>query len=446
MKNILYLYFFVSLFTACVSSDDAEDSQAPSKPNVVFIISDDQGWGDYSFMGHPSIETPHIDKLANESLTYTRGYVTAPLCSPSLASMLTGLFPHQHGITGNDPTFTPQTKKYSDDWMVERRVHFDTLIEAYKQKPLLTDLLAEEGYVSFQAGKWWLGSYADGGFDEGMTHGIPEQGGRHGDDGLAIGREGMDTLFRFMDKAVEQQKPFFTWYAPFLPHSPHTPPDSLLQKYQAKTDSEALARYWANCEWFDLTVGQLMGYLKDNGLDEQTIVFYVCDNGWLQNPDKKNRYQKGSKRSPYDMGIRTPIMVRWEGQVEPVFDTTNLASSADLVPTVLELVGKEPPESMPGLNLTNWDMVTAREAVFSEAFAHDIESLQEPTLSLYERIIITNQWKLIVPSTRNMPDSTKKLYRIKTDPSEQENLLAEHPEIAEKLEDRLDAWWKPEFE
>ena len=91
-----------------------------SKPNIIYILSDDQAWSDYGFMGHPFIETPNIDKMAYEGLTFTRGYVTAPLCSPSLASIITGLYPHQHGITGNDPAFDFEEKRYSKEWQLER--------------------------------------------------------------------------------------------------------------------------------------------------------------------------------------------------------------------------------------------------------------------------------------------------------------------------------------
>ncbi len=307
MKNLgILTVVFVLIFSGC--KQNSQTKQANKRPNIVFILSDDQAWNDYGFMGHEQIETPKIDELAAQSLTYTRGYVTAPLCSPSLASMITGLYPHQHGITGNDPTFNFEGKKYTEEWLKQRKLHFDTLIDNFKQLPLLSNILAREGYLSMQTGKWWIGSYKDGGFDYGMTHGDPAKGGRHGDEGLTIGREEMDTIYSFIDKSQQENKPFFLWYAPFLPHTPHNPPDSLLQKYLDKVDSEPVARYYANCEWFDNTVGQLLDHLQQQGLSENTIIFYVCDNGWLQDRNKANRYQEGSKRAPYDLGIRTPIM------------------------------------------------------------------------------------------------------------------------------------------
>jgi len=186
------------------------------------------------------------------------------------------------------------------------------VIEHFKNLNTLPDLLKDKGYISFQTGKWWLGNYSNGGFDQGMTHGDPKRGGRHGDYGLEIGRKGMDTLFNYIDTALDSQKPFFMWYAPYLPHRPHNPPDSLLQKYLPKAPTEYVAKYWAMCEWFDITCGELMDYVETKGQTHNTVFVYVCDNGWVQNENSPG-YNKKSKRAPYDYGMRTPIMFKWEG-------------------------------------------------------------------------------------------------------------------------------------
>ncbi|MFW5759534.1 MAG: sulfatase-like hydrolase/transferase [Cyclobacteriaceae bacterium] len=190
----------------------------------------------------------------------------------------------------------------------------------------------------------------------------------------------------------EEDKPFFLWYAPLLPHTPHNPPESLLQKYLAKVDSEPVARYYANYEWFDITVGQLLDHLEQQGISDNTVVFYVCDNGWLQDPEKMNRYVEGSKRAPYELGIRTPIMVKWPGHIEEKLDHTTLVSSIDIVPTVLSLMEIPKPESMSGLSLLATDSLQARNQIFSEVFSHDIESVQTPELSLKYRITINDNF------------------------------------------------------
>ncbi len=257
----------VVLWAAQTHSDTIESSQ----PNIVMILSDDQAWTDFGFMGHPSIETPRLDELARDSLVFTHGYVPSSLCRPSLASLITGLAPHQHGITCNDPP-------------LPRGPEFDRLREAMianiDKVNTLPRMLGELGYFSMQAGKWWEGPYGRGGFTHGMTHGDPQRGGRHGDDGLKIGREGMAPITQFLDAAGD--RPFFLWYAPMLPHAPHNPPERLLAKYQVRTESIHLARYWAMCEWFDETVGELLDAIRARHQEHKTIVVFVTDNGWIQ--------------------------------------------------------------------------------------------------------------------------------------------------------------------
>lgn len=298
---------------------------ASNRPNVVMILSDDQAWADYSFMGHEAIETPHLDRLAAESLTFTRGYVPNSLCSPSLASIITGLYPHQHGVFGNDPSRQANSaaRQVSESEYDKRR---ERLIASIDRVDTLPRLLAKQGYRSLQTGKWWLGNYRRGGFTEGMTRGFPEPGGRHGDDGLIIGREGVEPIAEFIRSAVEGNEPFFVWYAPFLPHTPHNPPERLLSKYASQTDSLPMARYWAMCEWFDETCGAVLAEVDRAGVRDDTIVVYVTDNGWINRRDR-SAYAPRSKRSPYDGGVRTPLMIRWPAQVPPV-STSKLSSAA----------------------------------------------------------------------------------------------------------------------
>ena len=149
----------------------------------------------------------------------------------------------------------------------------------------LPELLAERGYLSHQSGKLWEGSFRHGGFTHGMTRGFPEEGGRHGDTGLKIGREGLSPITDFVDLAIGEGKPFFLWYAPFLPHNPHNPPQRLLEKYQQQGRPPPIAHYYSMCEWLDETVGDLVRYLEEKGVRDNTLIVYVTDNGWIQNPE-----------------------------------------------------------------------------------------------------------------------------------------------------------------
>lgn len=422
---------FVFLLLICSGSliDAAE------RPNVVMIISDDQAWGDYSFMGHEQIETPHLDRLAEQSLTFTRGYVPNSLCRPSLATIVSGLYPHQHRISGNDP----KGPKGASDY-VKRRYELQKHI---KRIPTLAKILGKEGYLSHQSGKWWEGSYQLGGFTHGMTHGDFTRGGRHGDEGLQIGRNGMQPVFDFMGMAKEQQKPFFVYYAPFLPHTPHNPPARLLNKYKEKTPHLPIAKYWAMCEWFDETCGELLTYLDKQELAENTIVVYVTDNGWI-NEQKSSRYAPRSKRSPNEGGIRTPIMVRWPGKVAPKLDEKNLASSIDLVPTILAAMDLPTTEEMEGINLLDADAVSKRSAIFGEIFAHDIEDIDEPAESLRYRWVIDGPWKLIVPNPATESQAKVQLYQLLQDPHEKQELSTKHPEIVDRLSQQINGWWATE--
>lgn len=435
------IYFLLPLFAWAIACNSP--APAPPPPNVLLIISDDQGWADYGFMGHPDIATPRLDQLAQESQTFTRGYVTAPLCSPSLASMMSGQYPHTHGVTGNDPLFEFDGKRYSPEWRDARSELFAPIQEGFYQHKILTEYLNEAGYLSVQTGKWWLGSWQDAYFTQGMTHGIPATGGRHGDEGLKIGREGLAPITSLLDASKAEEKPFFIWYAPFLPHAPHTPPEELEQKYMALAPTPAIARYWAMCEWFDQTCGDILDQIEARGMTENTLVVYVCDNGWVQLPDKNNRYAPRSKRSPYEMGARTPMMYKWPGKIAPEWDTTTLVSSLDIVPTILSAVEMEAAAPLPGLDIRDREALSSRKTVFAEVFDHDIADVQEPTRSMQYRLAWSEQWKLIFPDTRNMPDSAVELFDVFADPHEQVNLAAKHPDVVQDLQQQIDAWWKP---
>lgn len=442
MKNTRFLMLVVLTtigLNSCKESKQASVEKSEEKlPNIVFILSDDQAWTDYGFMGHEHINTPNLDRLAAESRTFTRGYVPTSLCSPSLASIITGVYPRRHQVLGNDRVLPGDVVENNKAWeMSWRAKNYESVIERFKELNTLPKMLKEKGYLSFQTGKWWIGNHANGGFDYGMTHGDPERGGRHGDYGLEIGRKGMDTLYNYIDLALEKRKPFFAWYAPFLPHSPHNPPDSLLQKYIKKAPSEYVAKYWAMCEWFDITCGELMDYIEEKGETENTIFVYVCDNGWVQN-EHNPTYDPVSKRAPYDFGLRTPIMFKWKGKIEPELDDRSLVSSLDMVPTVLDLVGIDRPKELDGINVLNDGELTDRKAIFGEIYKHDFNNVEE---SLNYRMVMTYPYKLIVPNPKNRPDEKVQLFNIYDDPFEQVDLVDKNPSVVEELTRTMEESW-----
>lgn len=413
----------------------AEAGPSP-RPHVLFILSDDQAWGDYGFMGHSEIETPALDRLAAESLLFTRGYVTAPLCRPSLASIATGLHPHRHGVTGNDPELPGVEKTWDVRAEPRYAAAFESIDARFAPSVALPERLAELGYVSLQTGKWWEGSPVEtAGFTEGMT----EAEDRHGGEGLRIGREGLGPIKEFVERHTDD-RPVFLWYAPFLPHTPHNPPEALLEKYLPRAPTEAVARYWAMCEWFDQTCGELLDYLDARLGPENLLVVYACDNGWVQLPEEAQRYAPRSKRSPYENGVRTPIMVRWTGQIEPRRDAVHPVSTIDLVPTVLAALGRAVPEDLPGIDLTDPVAVAERGPVHGAAYRHNIQELGNPAASLKTRYIVDGFWKLI---DFHDPERPSLLFELSDDPGETLDLAATYPDQVDRLEKKLDAWWRP---
>ncbi|MCG8391151.1 MAG: sulfatase [Cytophagales bacterium] len=441
---ILFPLFCVFMSPIAINAQklvNKQENDNPGKPNIVLILSDDQAWDDYGFMGHAVIETPNLDKLASESIVFTRGYVTTPICRPSLMTLATGLYPHQHKITGNDPL--KKNKK-----PVFRR---EELLESIDQNPSLPRVLQKEGYLSFQSGKWWEGSFERGGFTHGMT-----EGSRHGDKGLTIGRQGLDTIFSFVDSALAENKPFYLWYAPFMPHNPHTPPDSLYEKYASRVKSPYIAKYYAMVEWFDITCGQLINFLDARGLRENTLVYYLCDNGWIQQATS-GKFAARSKQTPMEGGIRTPIMFSWPGRLKPAL-RNELVSNIDLFPTILGAAQAQLPPGLPGLDLWNKlveDEPIERDILFGEAYRHDIVDKDDPEASLRYLWCMEGPWKLVLSYEgafeneqannylihKEVRSEPVRLYNVIEDPYENTNLAKRFPGKVEQLKQRINAWY-----
>ena len=415
-------------------------------PNVVLILSDDQAWHDYGFMGHEGIETPHLDRLAARSLVFERGYVASPLCRPSLATMVTGRFPFTHGVVGNDV-----------NGMTDRAALDVPVREAFHRHPSFIRNLSAANYATFQSGKWWEGSWRDGGFTAGMTHGDPSRGGRHGDLGLKIGREGMARVTGFIDRSVAAGKPFFVWYAPFLPHTPHNPPPEFRRKFEGRGLADDVANYRAMCAWFDATCGELLDHLEANGLTENTLVIYICDNGWAArstNADDPRQadwggYALRSKGSPYERGIRTPILLSWPGRIDPA-RSPDLAHAIDLFPTISAATGIESPDDLPGLNLLDPGARAARKSVFG--VTHAIHNMKpgDPDATLHYLWCVSGDWKLLLrydglDTTRyakvhQWDQAPVRLFNVAGDPHEEADLAAEKPEIVARLRAEIEAW------
>lgn len=354
----LFLAALVGLFACREPTLESKTLQEASLPNIILLVGDDQGYPYFGFMGADYVHTPNMDSLAARGILFTNGYVSDNHCRPSLQTLLTGLLPidyyHQHDSILNAAI---AEAAISEDSILAFKQQFDLHATGFAHAQTLPKSLAEKGYVSFQGGKWWEYTYKNGGFTHGMTNGWTEGEQKTKDWFLQhMGGEGMDLArvtnqpaYDFIDEAGE--KPWFLWFAPSLPHYPFDAPEQYYNLYKDQDMSESAKQYYANCTWFDDAWGQLVQHLRKSGKLENTLVVYVNDNGWEQEPQQEfwndplrshNGGDKG-KGSIYDMSFRSPIIFSWPGQIPQGKETEALIHSADIPATILDYVGMEVP-------------------------------------------------------------------------------------------------------
>jgi len=398
---------------------------AADKPNILMIVGDDWGWSDFGFMGSKEVHTPHLDRLAAESALFPNAYTPTSLCRASLATLLTGQFAHQHKICCNDPPTG-----------VDRA----EMLPFLKNSPTIPRLLKDAGYRSLQTGKFWEGHYSNGGFTDGMT-----TKGRHGEEGLVIGRQGLKPITDFIDSG---KSPWYIWYAPMMPHLPHNPPERLLKKNRKDGRDPRLAAYLAMCEWTDETVGELLKYLDDHKLAENTIVLFVVDNGWVQSqgtPKSGDQFLTRSKNTAYDGGVRTPLIIRWPGHTK-AGEYRDLVSTVDIAPTLLAASGVAIPKEMSGVSLL--DVASGkgplkRSAVFGEIYIHTALKLDNPAVNLTHRWVREGDWKLILPVGGKTVEP--ELFDMKDDPHEKKNLALGNAERVTRLTKLMQDEWNPDW-
>jgi arylsulfatase A len=459
---------------ACLCCAVTGTGLAAPRPNVVCIIPDDQTYRDFGFMGNARVKTPHLDRLAAQSARFPNGYVPTSVCSPSLATLLTGLYPHQHGIHFNHPppgnaAFNRMTSAAEYERVRSRS------FELIRAVPTLPRVLAQEGYRCLQTGKFWEGHFANAGFTDGMTlfkaSLEPAHGNRrlasgelvahgNGDAGLNIGRETMQPIWDFLD-ACGKEQPFFIWYAPFLPHQPHDSPQRFYDLYRDVAGLPAhQVPYYAAISQFDDTVGQLIGEIERRGLAADTLFVLCTDNGWTADTRRERSrpeefaHTRESKRSPFEDGLRTPILFRRDGHVQPATHDA-LASSVDIVPTLLAALGLEGRiDGLPGTNL--WPVLRGEaraptRPVFGEIYPGDATVLERPSRDIAYRWVREGGWKLIVPHAHgDAPPwggylTQPALFHVADDPREERNLAddPEHQSRLQALRRQLDVWWTP---
>ena len=435
MKKTTFVLLVVVLCLAPVVSFGKADS-VPGRPNVVIIFMDDMGYADVGCFGAVGFETPNMDRMAKEGLRLTDFYVAAPVCTPSRAALLTGCYPQRVGGLG--VLFPDRNGKVSDKGL-------------NPDETTIAEMLKAAGYATGIVGKWHLGDKKmflplQHGFDEyfGLPYSNDMREGRNGMPPLPL-IEGNETIEEEPDQAyltkryteraarfIAQRKdgPFFLYLAHSMPHTP-------IFASEAFEGTTERGLYGDVIEELDWGVGQVLGAIKDNGIDKKTLVILTSDNGpWLTQNEHGGKADplRGAKMTVYDGGLRVPCLIRWPGTVEAGRTSAEIASSIDLLPTLATLCGGELPEKkIDGIDLS--DFLTSGGPSPRKTFHYG------------QGVMRQRKWKLFLPGKyseikadgdgRNKKVSVKydtvRLYNLEADIGETKNVAGEHPEIVKRL-------------
>jgi len=441
---------------------------AGSRPNFIFILTDDQGYDDLGIHGNKRIETPNLDAFAAESVQF-RQFIVAPVCAPTRAAFLTGRqflrtgVSHVHG--GKD---------------------FISLDET-----LIPETLKDAGYATGMWGKWHSGK-TNGyfpwqrGFDEAYMAQLYKHNGNSGPlNGSKVEHAGWTTNV-LTDYAIDfikrnKNKPFFA-YLPYMScHAPLDGPPELVKKYQAKGVSKNLSILYAMLDNLDTQIGRLLKALDDMDLAENTVTFFTSDNGpavindWLTEQDRETRYVnnfKGHKGNMWENGVRVPMFVRWKGKTKPTV-VNELADITDMFPTLLDFAGVNIPagkkpldgrsikpyilgetDQMPDKYYFNYaspgwppsDRVWTPKGIKDEY--RPVPTEDKASLRLEDQLLTVrnNRYKLMLnpgPAKGSAePIDNWVLIDIQADPLETKNLYKEKPQVAAELKAKLREFWQ----
>lgn len=411
-----------------------------ARPNIVFILTDDQGYGDLGCHGNPVIRTPHIDRLHAESVRLT-DYHVGPTCAPTRAGLMTG---HFHNSTGVWHTIGGRSLLRRDEYS-------------------LADAFSEGGYRTGLFGKWHLGDNypyrpQERGFDEVLTHGgggignTPDYWGnnynndRYAADGEWKPFEGYCTDVWF-DAGLDfigrhRQEPFMCFITTNAPHSPFIVDDAYSRPYDGQVESRDRANFYGMITYIDENVGRLRARLEEWGLAENTILVFMTDNGtaggakpgdgqFIENG--YNAGMRGVKGSEYEGGHRVPFFVHWPaGGLEGGRDVDRLTANVDIMPTLMDLCGLD-------WRARQFDGTSLAPLLRGEGVAWSYRVLVTDS----QRITAPEKWrKSAAMSQRWRLINGAELYDMENDPGQEEDVAAEHPEVVDRLRRAYEAWWE----
>ncbi|WP_026969967.1 sulfatase family protein [Algoriphagus terrigena] len=459
MKKLLFLIIIFSSFQITGSAQNKESK----RPNVILIFIDDMGWADLSTFGNTDAQTPNIDRLAAEGIAFEQFYVNSPICSPSRVAISTGTYPQRWGITSYLDHRKQNQARGMANWLDP-------------SAPMLARSLRQAGYTTGHFGKWHMGGQRDVadapriseyGFDESLTNFegmgpklLPltkdETGkvGRIWQDAEILGGPStwmqrseittgfVDAAIGFIGKATKENKPFYVNVWPDDVHSPFWPP---FEEYGLAKEAGKRGLYLAVLEAMDKQIGKLIDYIQDDeSLRDNTLILLCSDNGPEVGAGRSGEL-KGAKGQLYEGGIRSSLVVWGPGFMDEKAkgsrNRQSVFSAIDFAPSLLAFTNTESPENKlrDGENVLKTMLGASKASRQSPIFysrppdrknANGFENL--PDLAVRE-----GDWKLLCDYDGGRPE----LYNIVQDQEETQNLAEEKSEIAQKLIEKVTAWY-----
>lgn len=398
--------------SASTAGERTPSHDTSSRPNILFILTDQHRWDCVGAYGNEEIRTPHIDRIAAEGVRFDRSYAAQPVCSPNRSSILTGMYPHTTGVWENC------------------KAGWEEKVGLPRDKKTLAEILAPAGYDCGYFGKWHLGRRDA--FETMPEYPSDGRGDQHYFGKGQDRRYGVDVITGDAIAFIRQprNKPFYIYVSFYPPHPPYSAPPEYVERYR-HIENQNQRVYYAMCEKVDEKVGEMLSVLDEIGVAGNTMVIFTSDHG--HNFD--HRWNHHDKRLCYDTSARLPLVMRMPGVIAPRRATDGLISSVDLVPTMLSLIGRPIPRGLEGRDLS--DLARGRTDqgrpyVFIENIPFPFDRSKGE-----ERCVFDGRWKLIL-STQRAPE----LYDLANDPAEVKNLWdnKQGDPIVDNLVSQLEAW------
>ena len=421
-----------------VERSSCSEPGSDARPNVLLIITDDQGYGDLSLHGNPHLKTPNLDRLGQAGVRFERFYVNS-FCAPTRAALLTGRYPLRCGVWG---------VTHNKEAMRPEEV---TLGEAFRGA----------GYRTACLGKWHNGEQfpytpPGQGFDEffGFHNGHINdyfdteliRGARPAPTRGYISDVLTDEAIRFVREAGS--RPFLCYLSYNAPHSPFQVPDRYFDKFQAKGFDERVAAFYGMCENIDDNVGRLLATLDEQGLARNTIVIFLTDNGGTAGVKLYNAGMRGGKTSVHEGGCRVPLFIRWPAKLNQPRVVRQIASHIDLYPTLLDLCGVPAPEGPPLDGVSLRPLLEGHDADWPDRVLFTHNPISET--NRYPGAVRTQQYRLVRQirgpggGSRAKPNDASAspwhLYDIEADPGENRDLARRLPDLVARLSKRYEDW------